>query len=144
MGGAVGNTNGLRHGHSGHTPDGKVWTSPTYKSWSTMKQRCLNPNAPNYARYGGRGITICPEWLGFDGFLAALGPRPEGMTLGRIDNDGPYEPSNCRWETWKQQNNNRDTTNLGTHPNSLANLTLGGGSRASALKAWETKRAKDK
>jgi len=77
-------------------------------SWCCMKQRCLNPNAIGYHRYGGRGITICGRWLeNFDNFCQDMGERPEGMTLDRINNDGNYESSNCKWSTPKEQANNR-------------------------------------
>lgn len=74
-----------------------------------MHQRCANPNARGYERYGGRGIAVCERWSGPDGFpnfLADMGERPQGMTLDRIDNDGDYEPSNCRWATLGQQQHN--------------------------------------
>jgi hypothetical protein len=72
-----------------------------------MRTRCLNPNASDWPRYGGRGITICAEWDSFEQFLADMGERPEGMTNDRIDVDGNYEPGNCRWATAKEQRRNQ-------------------------------------
>jgi hypothetical protein len=81
--------------------------TPTWKAWDSMKQRCLNAKHKSYAEYGGRGITVDPAWLTFDGFFADMGERPDGLSLGRIDNDGGYSKTNCRWETLLQQGGNR-------------------------------------
>ena len=85
--------------------------TPTFKSWESMKQRCLNQNSPDYSNYGGRGIQVCERWVSsFDTFLADMGDRPAGTTLDRIDPNGNYEPSNCRWASGKTQNNNQRAT----------------------------------
>jgi|SRR3990172_6898932 len=86
--------------------------SPTYFSWSAMKQRCLNPKHTAYYRYGGRGISVCDKWLKFDDFLKDMGERPEGFSLDRINNNGNYEPSNCSWSSRKSQSQNRNDVKL--------------------------------
>ena len=85
----------------------KVTDYRAYMSWNQLKQRCNNENNKSYINYGGRGIGYCDSWESFDAFLADMGERPEGHTLGRIDNDGDYTPENCRWETPQQQSENR-------------------------------------
>jgi hypothetical protein len=72
-----------------------------------MRQRVLRPSNHNYRYYGGRGIVIDPRWDDFSTFLADMGPRPNGMTLDRINPSGDYTPENCRWATAKQQRVNR-------------------------------------
>jgi hypothetical protein len=72
-----------------------------------MKARCLNPNNPAYQNYGGRGITVCERWLDFKNFLEDMGERPSETQLERINNNGNYEPSNCRWASPKENSRNR-------------------------------------
>lgn len=100
----------------GHTGGGR--RTPTYLSWQSMRCRCINPSHPRYRYYGGRGITIAPAWVDFAVFLRDMGERPPGTTLDRIDNDGNYEPGNCRWATPAQQAANRRPGDL-LRPNSL-------------------------
>lgn len=89
-----------------------------YTTWANMIQRCTNPERPDYKNWGGRGITVCERWrcitprgTGFKNFVSDMGMRPEGLTLDRINNDGNYEPNNCRWATRREQRlNSRSTT----------------------------------
>ncbi len=79
-----------------------------YQDWKSMKNRCTHPSHQSYKYYGGRGIKVCARWLhSFENFFADMGKKPRGMSIDRINNDGNYEPSNCRWSTTKQQANNR-------------------------------------
>jgi len=88
-----------QHGH---------WYSPTWRSWWGMRARCLFASATNYKRYGGAGIKVCDRWQdSFVNFLEDMGERPEGKTLDRLDAKGDYEPDNCRWATYSEQNRHR-------------------------------------
>lgn len=81
--------------------------TPEHISWENMKQRCLNPNHPDYPKYGKRGITVCVEWLEFKQFFADMGKCPPDHTLDRENNGLGYNKNNCRWATYKEQANNR-------------------------------------
>ena len=99
----------FRHGQASY----KEGITSEYKTWSTMIQRCTNPNRKDYHYYGGRGITICERWLNsFEAFFTDMGERPKDMTLDRVDSDSNYEPGNCRWSTPKEQVQNRRKPNL--------------------------------
>lgn len=93
-----------KHGHS----LGNYKTrSKTYRSWERMRERCNRPKHKSYAYYGGRGIKICERWNDFNNFLSDMGERPEGKTIDRINVNGNYEPSNCKWSTSREQRVNQ-------------------------------------
>lgn len=109
-------TSGYKHGMFG---------TGTYKSWEQMKQRCLNSNCKVYNRYGGRGITVCKRWLGKNGFInfyRDMGDKPKNKTLDRIDNNGNYCKKNCRYATYKEQNNNKRSNILITYNNKTQSI----------------------
>lgn len=81
--------------------------SPTYKIWVSMRERCRNPKLKGFKNYGGRGITVCERWKSFANFLADMGEKPAGLSLDRINNNGNYEPGNCRWADRETQSRNR-------------------------------------
>lgn len=92
-----------RHGAS-HTPQ--------YKAWHSMVSRCSNPRHHKWDRYGGRGISVCARWTDYANFLQDMGPRPPHASIDRIDNDGDYEPDNCRWSTPLEQASNRSNNQI--------------------------------
>lgn len=101
----------LRSTTHGHASGGQ---SPTYRTWVSMRQRCLEPRNASYPYYGGRGISVCDRWRDdFAAFLADMGERPAGTSIDRIDVNGDYVPDNCRWATADQQAQNSRTTKLG-------------------------------
>lgn len=108
-------THGFASGYNGYVGA----EHPVYTTWRHMKERCYKEKDPAYKNYGGRGIKVCDEWLGLSGSTnfcnwAINNGWQEGLTLDRIDNEGNYEPSNCRWITKKEQNRNRRSNRLVT------------------------------
>ena len=99
-------------------------STATYKSWCHIKYRCDNPKFKAYLRYGGRGITYDPRWASFEAFLADMGEKPQGRySIDRIDNNGDYTKSNCRWATDDQQANNNDHPRLITYVGITQSIT---------------------
>lgn len=94
---------------------GGVRTHPAWTYWSNMKGRCNNPHNPKYYRYGGRGIKVCPEWendsMAFCKWADANGFKP-GLSIDRLDNNGPYSPDNCRWVSVSENSRKKNTTKI--------------------------------
>lgn len=95
--------NAIKHGHAT-----RAKTSPEYRAWCHLKERCLTSTNSRYADYGGRGIKVCARWLVFENFLEDMGLKPTVKhSIDRINNDGDYTPENCRWATNLEQNLNK-------------------------------------
>lgn len=96
-------SNNRRHGEA-------LNRTPEYATWLSMHERCRSPKSQKWTNYGARGIVVCQRWTSYENFLADMGRRPsKAHSLDRVDNDGNYEPSNCRWATKKEQVDNRRT-----------------------------------
>ena len=103
---------GMCHPNAKH--GGRINRDPEYSAWCSIKQRCYSPTCPNFARWGGRGIKMCDQWLNnYEQFLADVGRKPSpDHTLDRRNNDGNYEPGNVRWVTATVQQNNKRTNRI--------------------------------
>jgi hypothetical protein len=111
-----------------YTPTHRLSFANIYRRWIAMKSRCETITHSSYPNYGGRGIKVCERWQSFENFYADMGDVPEGMFLDRIDNNGNYEPSNCRWVTKIAQDNNRRT-----------NVTIEFGGESMTITEWRRK-----
>lgn len=108
--------------------------TPEYRAWCEMKSRCCNPRRKHYSGYGGRGIRVCASWLhSFEAFFADMGARPSSAhSIERIDNNGDYSPSNCKWATATEQANNRRST-IKVDGKPLSEVAAESGIKASTL-----------
>ena len=102
----------LKNGEQGKIKGRSFYNQPWYNSYRSMMDRCKNPNAQNYSLYGGRGISVCEEWNNIEKFeeWVNVSNYEVGLTLERIDVNGDYKPSNCKWATSKEQANNKRNT----------------------------------
>jgi hypothetical protein len=94
----------------GRVTHGMSKRNRTYRIWAAMLTRCRNPKTANWGNYGGRGISVCDRWFAFENFLADMGYAPDDRSIDRVNNDGDYEPSNCRWATRSEQARNTRRT----------------------------------
>jgi len=104
----------MRHGDPLFTKYHRMRGTREYTSWRAMKERCSNKNNKMYSRYGGRGIAVCDRWKNsFENFIKDMGKKPfQKAQIDRIDNDGNYEPENCRWVSCEENNRNKSNVKL--------------------------------
>lgn len=114
--------------------------SSAHQSWTEMRRRCMDPRREAYQNYGARGITVCEAWQSFETFFADMGAPPPGAELERIDVNGNYEPSNCRWATLQEQANNKRNNRMVWHEGRL--LTIAEYARATGI-AYSTAYARE-
>jgi len=109
--------NVAKKGKPGLTKTHGMSKSPTYRIWIALRRRCYVETASGFALYGGRGVRVCARWASFENFLSDMGERPSGdHSIDRIDNNGNYEPGNCRWATdTEQARNKRNNVLLTAH-----------------------------
>lgn len=98
---------------------------PYYRTWKGMRERCSNKNHKDFSIYGGKGVRVCDRWNSFQNFVIDMGIRPDGYTLDRINGDGHYEPSNCRWADLKTQAKNQKKRKTGFKKGAYKNSTTG-------------------
>lgn len=116
----IGYTKNLTHGHTSRLNYEKCYSS-VYAIWRNMRRRCEDEKDSHYSNYGGRGIRVCARWKNFDNFIRDMGVPPPDMTLDRINNDGNYRKSNCRWaDKFTQANNKRNTVRATYRGNTYA------------------------
>ena len=113
----------------------------TYSSWTSMKDRCTNPESKDFARYGGKGIAVCDQWLNsFEQFYKDMGEKPNGTSIDRINNEQGYSPENCRWATHSQQQLNKTKSCLwlvnGVVYESLVTAAAAYGVRKQTIVKW--------
>jgi hypothetical protein len=111
---------------------------PLWKIWNNMMARCYREENGSFSRYGGRGIRVCEQWKSFEAFCDDMGPRPAGTTIERINNNGNYEPGNCKWATKRAQSNNRRNNHFVTVGESTKTLVQWAdmyGTKASTIQA---------
>lgn len=128
-----------------------MFGTPIYRVWAAMKARCHNPNVSSYSCYGGRGIKVCDEWMSFEPFYhwALSSGYARGLSIDRINNEGDYKPSNCRWVSYKTQANNTRRNRMLTYNGKTMSVAAWG--RATGLhqamivkrlnRGWSTERA---
>jgi len=115
-----------QHAHNVILINGKPSTAhPLYRAWKGMRERCNYKNHKDYMGYGGRGIKVCERWNSFSNFLEDMGERPPKYSLDRINNDGDYEPTNCRWTDIKTQSKNTRKRRIGFTKGAYKNNTSG-------------------